>query len=36
MVVKAYLELTVELHFHLDSYEYRPGRSAVNELSAIW
>jgi RNA-directed DNA polymerase len=27
-VVKKYLELIVEPHFHADSYGYRPGRSA--------
>ncbi len=28
-VVKAYLEPEVERHFHPDSYEYRPGKSAL-------
>jgi len=31
-VVKRYLEPGVELHFHPDSYGYRPGRSAHDAL----
>jgi group II intron reverse transcriptase/maturase len=31
-VVKAYLEPTVERHFHKDSYGYRPGKSALEAV----
>ena len=31
-VVKRYLELILEEHFHLDSYGYRPGKSAVEAV----
>jgi RNA-directed DNA polymerase len=32
MVVKIYLEPTLEQHFHLDSYGYRPGKSAEQAI----
>jgi len=32
MVVKRYLEPLVELHFHEDSYGYRPGKSALDAV----
>lgn len=31
-VVKAYLEPELEPHFHLDSYGYRPGKSALDAV----
>ena len=33
MVAKIYFEPTVELHFHPDSYGYRPGKSAHDALA---
>jgi RNA-directed DNA polymerase len=33
MVVKLYLEPEVEPHFHLDSYGYRPGKSALDAVA---
>ena len=33
-VVKMYLEPVVERHFHPDSYGYRPGKSAIEALTA--
>ena len=32
MVVKIYLEPNIEPHFHLDSYGYRPGKSAIQAV----
>ena len=32
MVVKQYLEPTLEPHFHRDSYGYRPGKSAIEAV----
>jgi len=32
MVVKIYLEPNIESHFHLDSYGYRPGKSAIQAV----
>ncbi|NBB86880.1 MAG: group II intron reverse transcriptase/maturase [Bacteroidetes bacterium] len=33
MVVKIYLEPQVEPHFHVDSYGYRPGKSALDAVA---
>lgn len=32
MVVKQYLEPELEIHFHQDSYGYRPGKSAIDAV----
>jgi RNA-directed DNA polymerase len=32
MVVKLYLEPEIDPHFHLDSYGYRPGKSAIDAV----
>lgn len=34
MVVKQYLEPILEPHFHLDSYGYRPGNSALDAVGS--